>query len=143
MQNMLKSTSRAMLRGFSLIEILIAILLVGLVAGAVAVAMFGQLDSGRKGAARSQAYEIAKALDVYRLQVGHFPTEAEGGLDALTHPPKGEPVMERLPEDPWGNAYVYVYPGTHNKNKPDVISKGPDGLLDTEDDIGNWPEGEK
>jgi general secretion pathway protein G len=54
-------------------------------------------------------------------------------------PPKGKPVMDALPVDPWGNGYIYSIPGTKNVNKYDVRSKGPDGQEGTDDDVGNWP----
>jgi len=125
--------------GFSLIEIMVALMLVGIITGAVAIAMFGRLKEGKISAARSQAYEISKALEIYRLQVGHYPTDAEGGLGALENPPKGEPLMDSLPLDPWGHDYLYINPGVKNRNKPDVRSMGPDEK-ESEDDVGNWPE---
>ncbi len=134
--------ARKSVRGFSLIEIMVALMLVGLIAGAVGVVMFGQLEKGRKSSARTQALEIAKALEIYRLQIGHYPTDAEGGLKALVTPPKGEPLLERLPQDPWGGEYLYAYPGVKNKNKPDVFSKGAGSGDNAEERIGNWPEGE-
>lgn len=125
--------------GFSLIEIMIVVALIGLLMVGAVVYFIGQLRDGETTAARSQAYEIGKALDLYRLKFRRYPG-VEEGLDLLVTPPRGEPFLERMPKDPWGQEYIYVFPGTRNKRKPDVISRGPDGIEDTEDDIGNWTE---
>ncbi len=126
-------------KGFSLIEIMVAITLIGIILGAVGVTVFNSLAEGKLDTARTQAYEIEKALDIYRLRHDSFPTTARG-LDALINPEKGLPIMERLPLDPWGQPYLYVFPGQKNRTKPDIRSKGPD-KEESEDDIGNWPAG--
>jgi general secretion pathway protein G len=126
------------LKGFSLVEIMVVILLVGLLAGAATVYFMGQLAQGRIDAARSQSYEIAKSVNLYKLRFGSFPDASEG-LQALVNPKKGEPLMERLPKDPWGEEYIYTIPGVKNPASFDVRSKGPD-KVESDDDIGNWPE---
>lgn len=137
-KELIKTKSRQAARGFSLIEIMIALLLIGVIVSLVGVVMFNQLKEGQISAARTQANEISKALDMYRLRFGSYPSTSEG-LQALVNPSKGEPIMERLPKDPWGEDYIYINPGIKNKNRPDVRSKGPDRLENTEDDVGNWP----
>ena len=94
-------------------------------------------------------HSIDLPLQVYRMHVGDYPSTTEG-LQALVIAPAGKAdrwrgpyVVDDKPEiflDPWGNPYQYRYPGIHNKNKPDVWSKGPDGKDGTADDIGNWPK---
>ena len=123
----------------SLLEIMVVITLIGLVTAAVGVAVMGQLEEGQRDTARNQAFEIEKSLKVYKLQHGGYPSTAQG-LNALVSPPKGKPVMERLPKDPWNNEYIYMNPGQKNPQSVDIISKGPDQQEGTEDDVGNWPE---
>ena len=126
-------------RGMSLLEIMVVITLIGLVTAAVGVAVMNQLEKGQMDTARNQAYEVGKSIELYKLQNASYPSTAQG-LDALVSPPKGKPIMERVPQDPWGNDYIYVVPGAKNTIKFDVRSKGPDGVEGSEDDIGNWQE---
>ena len=128
-------------RGMSLLEIMVVITLIGLVTAAIGVAVMGRLDEGKIKTGRNQAYEIAKSMELYKLNTGRYPTTAEG-LQVLVKPPKGKPILEgdSPPKDPWNNDYVYTIPGTKNPSKFDVRSKGPDGQEGTDDDVGNWPE---
>ena len=130
---------KAAARGMSLLEIMVVITLIGLVTAAVGVAVMNQLEKGQMDTARNQAYEIGKSVELYKLQNAGYPSTAQG-LNALASPPKGKPIMEGVPQDPWGNDYIYVVPGAKNTNKFDVRSKGPDGVEGSEDDVGNWPE---
>ena len=136
-----RATVRALMRpkGMSLLEIMVVITPIGLVAAAVSVAVMNQLEKGEMDTARNQAFEISKSLELYKLQNGSFPSTAQG-LAVLASPPKGKPIMERVPQDPWGEEYIYVIPGQKNSGKFDVRSKGPDRSEGTEDDVGNWPE---
>jgi general secretion pathway protein G len=126
-------------RAMSLLEIMVVITLIGLVTATIGVAVINQLGKGQADAARNQAYEIAKSLDIYKLQNGSYPTTAQG-LGVLKNPQKGKPIMDDVPKDPWGNEYIYVTPGQKNPTKFDVRSKGNDGIEGNEDDVGNWPE---
>jgi general secretion pathway protein G len=126
-------------RGMSLLEIMVVITLIGLVTAAIGVAVINQLGKGQSDAARNQSYEIAKSLDIYKLQNGSYPSTGQG-LSVLASPPKGKPIMEAVPKDPWGNDYIYVIPGQKNPSKFDIRSKGSDGQEGTEDDVGNWQE---
>ncbi len=135
---MKQELAKKMSRAFSLIEILIVLVLMTLIMTAVGVTLMNQLYSGQESVAKTQAYDISKALDIYRLRYGRYPTQTEG-LEALVNPPKnGDPIMEELPEDPWNNKYQYRNPGTHNKNRPDVFSLGRDGTEGAANEIGNW-----
>ena len=132
-----RTSRRTSPRGMSLLEIMVVITLIGLVTAAIGVAVMGQLGKGQADSARNQAYEIGKSLELYRLNNGRYPTTAEG-LQALVTPPKGKPLMDSLPKDPWGNDYIYTIPGQKNASKYDIRSKGQDGQEATEDDTGNW-----
>ena len=123
----------------SLLEIMVVITLIGLVAASVGVAVLGVLEDGEKDAARNQAYEIAKSVDIYKVKNKKYPSTSEG-LNVLTNPSRGQPLLERVPQDPWKQDYIYVYPGQKNSSKFDIRSKGPDGQEGTEDDVGNWPD---
>ncbi|MEW5848385.1 MAG: type II secretion system major pseudopilin GspG [Myxococcota bacterium] len=127
-------------RGMTLIEIMVVITLLGLIAAAVGVAAMNMLVKGQSDSARTQAYEIAKAMDTYKVMYGRYPTNSEG-LNALTTPPGGgKPIMERIPKDPWGGDYIYVIPGVKNPSKFDVRSNGEDRTEGGGDDVGNWPQ---
>jgi general secretion pathway protein G len=129
----MKRTKRAP-RGMSLIEIMVVITLIALVTAAVGVSVFSVKQRGDIEIARSQANELAKSVQMYRLARGALPSTSQG-LEALLEPP---PMMDKLPRDPWGNTYAYVKPGVRNPRSFDVVSRGPDGLEGTQDDVGNW-----
>ena len=126
-------------RGMSLLEIMVVITLIGLVTAAVGVSVMGMLNDGQRDVARNQSYELQKNVELYRLQNGRFPSNAEG-LEVLVRPNRGKPLMDKLPKDPWGQDYVLVLPGQKNPTKFDVYSRGPDGQEGTADDVGNWAE---
>ncbi|MCA9507320.1 MAG: type II secretion system major pseudopilin GspG [Myxococcales bacterium] len=125
-------------RGFSLIELMVVVTLMAILVGIGTVYVMGRLAEGKITTARTQAYEIAKALDLYKLQTGSYPNASEG-LDVLANPPRGQPLMEKVPMDPWGNPYNYAIPGTHNPRSFDVWSDGPEGNAENAElGIGNW-----
>lgn len=124
-------------RGFSLIELMVVVTLMAILVGIGTVYVMGRLAEGKITTARTQAYEIAKALDLYKLQTGSYPSASEG-LEVLAKPARGEPLMEKVPNDPWGRPYNYAIPGTHNPKSFDVWSDGPEGAEAGESDIGNW-----
>lgn len=130
--------SHRAMRGFSLVEIMVVVTLIAIFVGLGTVYFMGQLDKGRIEATRQQAFEIAKALDLYKLQTGSYPTSAEG-LDVLTNPARGQALMNDIPKDPWGREYNYAIPGNHNPKGFDVWSDGPDGK-GGDSAIGNWRE---
>lgn len=125
-------------RGFSLIEIMVVVTLMAILVGVGTVFFMGRLEAGKISTARYQAYEIAKALDLYKLQTGSYPTASEG-LEVLVTPTRGQPIMEKIPADPWGHEYNYAIPGTHNPKGFDVWSNGS-GAEGSESEIGNWRE---
>lgn len=125
-----------MTRGFSLIELMVVVTLMALLVGLGTVFVMGRLEEGKKKAAQTQVYEIAKALDLYNLQTGSYPSNSEG-LDVLINPKKGQPIMKDAPIDPWNREYNYKIPGEYNPKGFDVWSDGPDGQ-GGESAIGNW-----
>lgn len=125
-------------RGFTLLELLIALLIVGLLVGVVAQNLFGNVSKAERTAAKQQIDAFAKAIDTYRLDMGKFPTN-EQGLAALSKAPAGEtrwkgPYIKReAPMDPWGNPYVYKVPGDNNQPY-EIRSLGRDGRPGGKDD---------
>ena len=131
--------------GFTLLELLVVMVIIGLLAGFVAPRYFAQVGKSQVKAARAQIDALDKALDQYRIDVGHLPT-TEQGLAALNIAPQGEqnwagPYLKKeVPLDPWGSPYTYVEPGTHN-NDFDLMSFGKDGRpggTGEAADLGNW-----
>jgi general secretion pathway protein G len=127
--------------GFTLIEILIVVVILGILASLVVPRLSGRTEEARKQAAKSDIEGgIALALDVYEADNGSYPTD----LNALVQKPadakdwKGPYLKKGLPKDPWGNSYVYRFPGVHNDSTYDLLSAGPDGKEGTADDIVNW-----
>lgn len=114
--------------GFTLLELLVVVVIIGLLASYVGPRFFGQVAKSEREAARAQIDALAKALDTYRLDTGRYPN-ADVGLQALTTRPPGEqrwngPYLQKAaPPDPWGNAYVYSSDGRNFE----VVSLGKDG----------------
>ena len=124
--------------GLTLIEILVVVTILGLIAGIVGITVASQLEDSKVSTADLQINRLSEALDLYKIKYNRYPNTAEG-LNALVSPPGGrKPIMETVPKDPWDNDYVFVSPGTHNSSKYDLLSKGSDGVADTDDDIKNW-----
>ena len=117
-------------RGFTLLELLVVIVIIGLLAGYVAPRYFSQVGKSEVQVARAQIDALEKALDQYRLDTSRYPS-TEQGLDALTTKPANEarwqgPYLKRsVPADPWGRAYVYRAPGA--KSEFELLSYGRDG----------------
>jgi general secretion pathway protein G len=131
-------------KGFTLIELLVVIVIIGLLVGIVAPRYFGQVGKSEVKAAQAQINSLEKALDQYRLDVGHYPT-TEQGLAALNTQPTGEsrwqgPYLKKaVPNDPWGQPYQYRSPGEHGDF--DLLSYGKDGKPGGEGesaDIVSW-----
>lgn len=116
--------------GFTLLELLVVMVIIGLLVGYVGPKYFAQLGKSEVKAARAQISAVGKALDVYRLDTGHYPSQ-ENGLNALNTAPSNEPrwqgpyLQKAVPVDPWGNPYVYRIPG--EKAEYDLFSYGKDG----------------
>ncbi|WP_457625170.1 type II secretion system major pseudopilin GspG [Persephonella sp.] len=131
-------------KGFTLLELLVVLVILSLIAALVVPNIIGRSEEAKIKTAKIQLKEIKRALEMYRLDNGAYPT-TEQGLKALVEKPKIPPepkkwkqYMESLPKDPWGNEYIYIYPS--EKHPFELKSKGPDGELGTEDDISVWEE---
>jgi len=130
--------------GFTLLELLVVVAIIGLLAGYVGPKYFGQLGKAEVKAARAQISALEKALDHYRLDTGHYPS-TEQGLAALVKKPASEskwagPYLQKdVPLDPWGKAFIYKSPGQHGDF--DLSSLGRDGKpggSGEDADIANW-----
>ncbi|MBL8470173.1 MAG: type II secretion system major pseudopilin GspG [Rhodocyclaceae bacterium] len=135
---------RPAVRGFTLLELLVVMVIIGLLAGYVGPRFFAQIGKSEVKAARAQLDGLEKALDTYRLDTGHYPS-SEQGLKALNERPANEPKWEgpylkkAVPPDPWGRPYVYRSPGEHGEY--DLASYGKDGQPGGEGeaaDITSW-----
>lgn len=118
--------------GFTLLELLVVIVIIGLLAGLVAPRYFDQVGKSNTKVAKAQIESLEKSLDQYRLDVGRYPT-SEQGLAALNTKPanvdkwQGPYLKKAVPADPWGNAYQYKSPGEHGEY--DLASLGSDGQV--------------
>jgi general secretion pathway protein G len=130
--------------GFTLLELLVVMVLIGLLAGFVAPRYFAQVGKSQVKVAKAQIDALDKALDQYRIDVGRYPTTEEG-LQALRVQPGSEakwagPYLKKdVPNDPWGHPYVYQQPGAHGDF--DLISYGKDGRpggTGEDADITSW-----
>lgn len=128
-------------RGFTLIEILIVVIILGVLASIVVPRLAGRTEEARLQAARSDIEGgISLALDLYEADNGRYPRS----LDGLIKKPaearrwKGPYLKKGLSKDPWNNAYVYRFPGTRNPELYDLSSAGFDGKEGTDDDVTNW-----
>ena len=137
MARMLPRSARTRGRGFTLLELLVVLVVLGLLVSIVGPRYFNQLGKSEAKAAQAQVASIAKALDLYRVDVGRYPS-TEQGLAALTAAPANEPrwrgpyLQKAAPADPWGRAYVYKAPGDHGEF--DLLSYGKDGSPGGADD---------
>ncbi|MDA8168288.1 MAG: type II secretion system major pseudopilin GspG [Nitrospiraceae bacterium] len=131
-------------RGFTLAELMVVVIIIGLLAGIVLPRLFPKVAKGKEAAARAQIESFGQALDSFRLDVGRYPTTEEG-LNALLQNPGIDnwqgPYLKKslIPKDPWNRPYVYQCPGTHGEY--DLFSYGKDGQQGGEGedaDIVSW-----
>jgi general secretion pathway protein G len=137
--------ARRKARGFTLIELMVVLVIMGVLAALIVPNIMGRTDEARQTAAKTDIATIMQALKLYKLDNGIYPTQQQG-LQALvvkpTTPPipnNWKPYLEKLPTDPWGNPYQYLNPGV--KGPVDVFSYGADGKPGGEGanaDIGSW-----
>ena len=118
--------------GFTLLELLVVVAIIGLLAAYVGPKYFAQIGKSEVTAAKAQIEAFEQALDHYRLDTGHYPSN-EQGLAALFSRPasekkwKGPYLKKDLPADPWGNPYVYRFPGSKDPTDFEIVSYGKDG----------------
>jgi general secretion pathway protein G len=135
---------RSSSRGFTLMEMLIVLAIIGLLMGMVILKMSPVKGIAEEQKVRSDLLAFKELLAAYQLESDTLPTNDQG-LKVLWEKPTIEPVPDRWKplleeevKDPWGHSYEYRNPGKHNPDRYDVFSDGPDGKPDTDDDIGNW-----
>src|SRR6266511_5981244 len=138
-------TARRRARGMTLIEILVVLVLLAVIMSVVAGNYLGRGEKAKADAAKIEIGQISQTLDLYKLEVGRYPTSQEG-LQALIAPPAGVsnwngPYWKKatVPKDPWGNDYVYVFPGQHGAY--DIMSYGADGKEGgdgADKDVASW-----
>lgn len=129
--------------GYTLIEIMTVLMIIAVLVGSVVYLLVGNVDVARMSRVDADFQAITTQLRTYEMQNMRMPSTAQG-LEALVKRPSSEPVprrwiqlLERIPLDPWGEPYQYSNPGKLNPRGFDLVSKGPDRQLGTEDDITN------
>jgi general secretion pathway protein G len=132
-------------KGFTLVEIMVVVVILGILAVLIVPRVLGRTDEARIAAAKHDIAALMQSLKLYRLDNGRDPT-SEQGLKALVArpqaqplPPNWKPYLDKVPKDPWGNAYQYLSPGVHGEI--DVFSLGADGQpggSGADVDIGSW-----
>ena len=148
---MIEGTTRAvgrcapLPRGFTLVEIMVVVVILGILAVLIVPRVVGRTDEARTVAAKQDVAAIMQALKLYRLDNGRYPT-TEQGIVALVEKPQSAPVppnwqkyLDKIPKDPWGNPYKYLNPGV--RGDIDVFSLGADnqpGGSGPDADVGSW-----
>lgn len=137
----MKTTGRKK-KGFTLVELLLVLVILGVLAAIVVPKFSGRTDDARKTAAQTQISNFSTALDAYEIDTGSYP-KGKAGLTDLVQQPRNAvnwkgPYLKEIPNDPWQKPYVYESPGKHNTSSYDLMSMGPDGRAGTDDDITNW-----
>ena len=140
----MKTRQKSSRRAFTLLEIMLVVAIITLLLGTGFYFLKDQINIGRDTKLKGDFQAIGQSLQLYENLNGFLPS-SEQGLDALINQPQSEPKptrwyqqMTSIPKDPWGSDYVYVYPGKHDPKGFDLVSKGKDRILGTEDDRGNW-----
>ena len=129
--------------GFTLVEMLLVLVILATLAAIVLPKFTGRSEQAKQTAASSQINILSTALDAFEIDMGYYPKNADS-LDELLNEPKnskgwrGPYLKADIPEDPWGNEYIYECPGKHNDHGYDLMSMGADKRKGTNDDITNW-----
>lgn len=135
---------RRLAQAFTLIELLLVLVILTVLAAVVVPKFVGRSEQARNTAAKSDVASLGAALDRFEIENNRYPTTQEG-LQSLIEAPSGlpdwkGPYIDRAPKDPWGNPYLYRFPGQHNVHGFDLLSYGPNGQEGGGDDIANWTD---
>ena len=143
MKNHRPHPARKFRSGFTLLEMVIVLGIIAMILGGAIYMMTGIRDSARISQVESDFKSLESALAMYRINAGHYPTTQQG-LKALVEQPSSSPrprrwvqVMSNIPRDPWGQEYRYQFPGSKRANEFEIISNGPDGQANTNDDLSS------
>jgi general secretion pathway protein G len=139
---------RSSQNGFTLIEIMVVVVIIGLLAAFIVPQVMGRVDEARITKVKGDVQMLETALSMYRLDTARYPTSQQGLLALVTKPEdpavrnwKSGGYLSRVSKDPWGNEYRYAYPGQKGREY-DLYSLGPDGQEGTDetdkDNVGNW-----
>lgn len=130
--------------GYTLLEIMLVLGIIAVLLGSAIYLMQGNMDEGGIIRARGDIQTISIKLKSYKMLAGFYPTQEQGLMALVTEPttppePKSwAQGFSELPKDAWGSYYEYRIPGKQNPRDYDLFSRGPDGVAETRDDIGNW-----
>lgn len=143
---LLISSKHNLRSGFTLLEMVIVLGIIAMIMGGAIFTMQRIADSGAITVVEGDFKSIQNGLQSYKTNAGHYPSEQQG-LKALVDKPSSAPrprrwtrILDKVPMDPWDNEYIYKYPGSKDRSRPEMISKGKDGLEGTEDDMSSQDE---
>ncbi len=133
-------------RAFTLIELLLVLVILGILAAIVVPKFSGRTEQAKVAAATTQIATFGTALDAFEVDTGAYPKGKSGLADLVSAPRdaagwKGPYLKNDIPLDPWGNAYIFECPGKNNPTGYDIMSMGPDGRVGGDDDITSWQQG--
>ena len=136
--NKINRTGLRRQRGFTLIELLLVLVILGILAAIVVPKFSGRTEQARVGAARTQIAAFSTALDAFEVDNGYYPKSLQDLVVQPQNTPSWKgPYLNSIPNDPWGNPYIYECPGRVNSSY-DITSMGPDGRQGTDDDITTY-----
>jgi general secretion pathway protein G len=131
-------------RAFTLIELLLVLVILGILAAIVVPKFSGRTEQARITAAQTQISSFSTALDAFEVDNGYFPKGSGGLMDLVQQPRDAQnwkgPYIKEVPKDPWGSEYIYESPGKVNATSYDLISMGPDKRVGGDDDIANYTQ---
>jgi general secretion pathway protein G len=138
-----EKTRRRRREAFTLVEMLLVLVILATLAAIVVPKFAGRSQQAKETAAKSQIANLEMALDAFEVDNGYYPKSGEGLYELIEQPSnapdwKGPYMAKGIPVDPWGNEYIYLYPGRNNPDGYDISSMGPDGRAGNDDDIVNW-----